>query len=161
MIVKSLLAGLALALSTAAVPQAVEPVPIDTVARAKFPHEDGKFVDALAAVNRFVNVNMTYQDDQSHYGKNDYWVMAPSDGKGDCEDYALTKEFLLSEAGFPTVENTKLVLVLVRDDGKIYGHAILAVKMPKGSIAYLDMRSEPMTRRELLARGYQFQNWEA
>lgn len=133
--------------------------PVDAAARAKFPAEDGQFVDALAAVNRFVNANMTYVDDKSHYGHDDLWVMAPDDGKGDCEDFALTKEFVLFEAGFHTIENTKLVLVLVHEKGQTFGHAILAVRMPHGSVAYMDLRDELMTRQELKAKGYEFFDW--
>jgi predicted transglutaminase-like cysteine proteinase len=161
MILKFALAGVLLLAPVPAVPQVTATVPVDSSARAKFPGEDGAFVDALAMLNKFVNANITYTTDREHYGKNDFWVMAPADGKGDCEDYALTKEYLLSEAGFSTVTNTKLVLLVVHDKSNLYGHAILAVKMPKGAIAYLDLTAEPMTKAELLAKGYEFQDWHA
>lgn len=151
--------ALCLASASPVISQTASTVPADTIARAKFPQEDARFVDALAAVNSFVNSNMAYEDDQKHYGYGDFWVTAPQDGKGDCEDYVLTKLFLLTEAGFPAVTNAKIVLVVVHHGGKSYGHAILAILMPKGSVAYLDMRQEPMTKAELIARGYQFQTW--
>jgi predicted transglutaminase-like cysteine proteinase len=88
--------------------------------------------------------------------------MAPADGKGDCEDYVLTKLFLLAEIGFPYVSNAKIVTVTILKGGKVVGaHAILAVLMPKGSIGYLDMTTEPMTRAELEAKGYHFFDWRA
>ena len=39
-------------------------------------------------------------DDQRHYGRAEYWNI-PTDGYGDCEDYALTKRRDLIAAGFP------------------------------------------------------------
>lgn len=165
---KSLLAAVLLlvpapVLSDAATEQVT--IPVDNIARAKFPKEDAKLVDGIAELNRFVNSHMVYTSDQPHYGHRDFWVMAPADGKGDCEDYALTKLFMLSEAGFPTVTNTKIVSLIVHVKGKIkdeiFGHAILAVLLPNGAVAYLDMTPEPMTRAELEARGYQFFDWKA
>jgi predicted transglutaminase-like cysteine proteinase len=137
------------------------PIPVDQVARAKFPAEDGQFVDSLAELNRVVNDGMTYTDDKSHYGVTDFWVMAPTDGKGDCEDYVLTKIFLLGEVGFPIARGIKIVTVLVHIGKEIDGHAILAVLMPHGSVAYLDMNDELMTRPELEAKGYVFFDWKA
>jgi predicted transglutaminase-like cysteine proteinase len=162
MVLLKALPALFLALApVAAVPETPAPVPIDTIARAKFPNEEAAFVDALAEMNRAVNAKMTYELDQDHYGVTDLWVMAPDDAKGDCEDYALTKLFVLGEAGYPIVTNAKLVLVAVHDKGQRFGHAILAVLMPHGSVAYLDMRDEPMTRDELVKRGYEFFDWKA
>lgn len=166
MIVKLLLAvALAAAPVSAQAPTteqqtAVAP-PVDSVARAKFPNEDGAIVDVIAGVNGYVNAKMTYTFDQEHYGYGDFWVMAPSDAKGDCEDYALTKLFVLAEMGFPIASDAKIVTVAVHEKGKTYGHAILAVRLPRGSVAYLDMRPELMTRQELEARGYEFFDWKA
>jgi predicted transglutaminase-like cysteine proteinase len=97
-----------------------------------------------------------------HYGVADYWVMLPQDMKGDCEDYALSKLFLLGQAGFPTVTNAKLVGVIVhRKDGS-EGHAILALRLKDGSVVYLDnLNDEPMTRKELVKQGYEFFDWRA
>jgi len=158
---RSVLIALALILPSAAVPKA-DLLPIDLVARAKFPYEDGRKIDALAAINRFVNDSIVSISDRDHYGVNELWVMNPPDGKGDCEDYSLTKLMILSEAGFPIVTNTKIVGVLVHHGNKAEGHALLAVLMPNGSVVYLDnLNSEPMTRAELQARGYQFFDWIA
>jgi hypothetical protein len=73
---------------------------------------------------------------------------------------------LLSNAGFPVVTNSKLVAVLVHyttKDGKdeAGGHMILAILMPSGAVAYLDLANEPMTRAELIAHGYEFFDWRA
>jgi predicted transglutaminase-like cysteine proteinase len=157
---RSLLA-LSLFAASPVTPQTTAPIPVDTIARTKFPQEDGKIVDALAELNRFVNQGITYQDDMTHYGVNDLWVQVPADSKGDCEDYALTKLFMLQEAGFPTISNTKIVMLIVHTKQGVLGHAILAVLLPHGAVAYLDLNNEPMTRPELKAKGYQFFDWVA
>jgi predicted transglutaminase-like cysteine proteinase len=85
---KLLLAACLVVSSAQAVPETTKPVklvveiPVDQIARAKFPNEDGKLVDALASVNDYVNKNMTYVTDQAHYGYEDFWVMAPSITRG-------------------------------------------------------------------------------
>jgi hypothetical protein len=63
---------------------------------------------------------------------------------------------MLQRSGFPIVSNTKVVAVAVHAEGKLFGHAILAVLLPHGSVMYLDMSLHPMTRDELVAKGYVF-----
>jgi predicted transglutaminase-like cysteine proteinase len=145
-----------------AIPQSPPTIPVDAVARAKFPKLSGDAVDWLANLNRQVNHMIQGESDMEHYGVADYWVMLPQDMKGDCEDYALSKLFLLGQAGFPTVTNAKLVGVIVhRKDGS-EGHAILALRLKDGSVVYLDnLNDEPMTRKELVKQGYEFFDWRA
>jgi predicted transglutaminase-like cysteine proteinase len=147
----------------APVPGAAVNLPVDKAARAKFPTAPRRVVDALAYVNRFVNARMQPVTDQDHYGVAELWVMYPQDGKGDCEDYALTKLGLLGEANYPLVANAKIVGVGVRVKGQqAVGHIILAIRLPGGAVAYLDnMYDEPMTRRELVRAGYIFFDWRA
>jgi predicted transglutaminase-like cysteine proteinase len=90
------------------------------------------------------------------------WVQYPADGKGDCEDYALTKLGMLEQLGVPVVTNTKLVSVIVKEPGGVEGHEILAILMPKGAVLYLDnMNRHLMTRPELEREGYTFFDWKA
>lgn len=143
---------------------APDAAPVDKVARAKFPKADRKLVDLVAYVNSFVNSRMTGVDDKEHYGVDDYWVQAPEDGAGDCEDYALTKILALSVLDLEDPAMLKLVLVVVHekkaDEGE--GHAILAFRFPSGEVAYLDNNyDELMTRKELKRAGYQFFDWRA
>lgn len=146
-------------------PQQVTP-PVDLLARAKAPHEPGKLVDIVAAINAYVNTHIEGESDLEHYGMPDFWVMYPADGKGDCEDYVLTKLGLLQQAGVPAISELKIVSVLVhyKDHGKekIEGHAILALRLPNKTVIYLDnMKAEPMTRAELVKAGYVFFDWIA
>jgi predicted transglutaminase-like cysteine proteinase len=155
---KSLFA-LALLIPAPAIPQ-TDAVPMDAIARAKFPHDDPQQVDALALINKAINASIQYQDDRSHYGMDELWVMFPADHKGDCEDYALTKMGVLSEAQFPIVTNARIVGVMVHHDGAEDGHAVLAVLMPSGAVMFLDNNNaEPMTKAELERQGYQFVDW--
>jgi predicted transglutaminase-like cysteine proteinase len=143
-----------------AVPQSVVSVPVDAIARAKFPHDDPATVDRIANLNRMVNASIKYESDDKHYGR-DQWVMRPPDNKGDCEDYVLTKIAYLHDGQFDIIRNTKFVSVMVTVEGKADGHAILAVRLPSGAVMYLDTTPEPMTRKELVAKGYTFFDWRA
>jgi predicted transglutaminase-like cysteine proteinase len=140
-----------------------ETVPIAAKARAKFRRTDPAQVDALAYINSYVNAAIIYEPDQDNYGVKDFWVMGPQNQKGDCEDYALTKLLVLSQANFNVVSGTKLVGVVVHHKKEaIGGHMILAVRFKSGEVAYLDSNfSDLMTRRELVARGYEFFDWKA
>jgi predicted transglutaminase-like cysteine proteinase len=167
---KLLLAACLVVSSAQAVPQptsAKTSLPADPVSEAKFSHDDAKLIDGLAYVNRFVNSAITYQSDKEHYGVNDHMVALPPDGKGDCEDFAYSKLELIEQAGFPIVTNAKLVFLVVGYHDKAgkeqyAGHAILALLLPSGAVAYLDNNSNYlMTRAELVARGYIFADWVA
>jgi predicted transglutaminase-like cysteine proteinase len=159
---RSALLALALLIPAPAVPETT--IPVDAIARAKFPNDSGPMVDALAYVNKAINASITPMSDQEHYGVADMWVMAPADGEGDCEDYTLTKIFVLQQAGFDIVGRTRLVAVFVHQKVKgvdsVEGHAILAVRLVSGAVMFLDNRyPEPMTHAELAARGYEIIDW--
>ncbi|MFM7085078.1 MAG: transglutaminase-like cysteine peptidase [Hyphomicrobium sp.] len=85
-------------------------------------------VQELEDINKYVNAIITPSSDKDLYGVREYWAV-PSD-RGDCEDYALLKQKLLVERGWPT---STLLLTVVRDDlGD--GHAILTVRTHEGDI---------------------------
>src|SRR5581483_5642251 len=54
----------------------------------------------LQEINEEVNRELTPEDDMIHYGVAEVWTI-PTDGRGDCEDYALLKRKKLIAAGFP------------------------------------------------------------
>lgn len=136
-------------------------VPADKVARSKFPTDDPELVDMLSFVNLLINEAITPESDLDHYGKQERFVSMPADGKGDCEDYALSKMELLGNLGMPLAGNAILLTVVVHAKGSVYGHAIVQLRMPGGAFMYLDSdHDEPMTKRELVADGYQFFDWD-
>jgi predicted transglutaminase-like cysteine proteinase len=81
----------------------------------------------LQAINAEVNAEITPVTDADHWGVAESWDY-PSDGKGDCEDYALFKRKRLVEAGFP---RRALLLTVVLDEDRA-GHAVLMVRTDRG-----------------------------
>jgi predicted transglutaminase-like cysteine proteinase len=65
--------------------------------------------------------------DMDHWGVVEKWSY-PDDGYGDCEDYALLKRRMLTEAGWP---REALLMTVVREKSGD-GHAVLTVKTDKG-----------------------------
>jgi predicted transglutaminase-like cysteine proteinase len=81
----------------------------------------------LVRINREVNDAVEATSDLDHWGALEKWSY-PTDGKGDCEDYALEKRKRLMEAGWP---RQALLITVVRDK-KGDGHAILTVRTDRG-----------------------------
>lgn len=81
----------------------------------------------LQEINRAVNLAIKPMDDQRHYGRAEYWNI-PTDGFGDCEDYALTKRRDLMAAGFPAPALRIAVVLTARGEA----HAILTVATNHG-----------------------------
>lgn len=80
----------------------------------------------LTEINDTVNRTVIARSDASVYGMTDFWTLA---GKfGDCEDYALTKQLLLRQRGWPM---TAMLMTVVRDENG-EGHAILTVRTSRG-----------------------------
>ncbi len=81
----------------------------------------------LEAVNERVNRAIKFEDDKEHYGRAEFWTI-PTDGYGDCEDYALTKRKALIDAGLPE----KALRVAVVRTWRGEGHAVLTVSTDHG-----------------------------
>lgn len=95
--------------------------------------------DQLDEANRAVNQAVRYASDLAQHGEVDRWSAALATfatGRGDCEDYAITKYAALTEAGFPRED---LRLVLVRDRAVRQDHAVL-VALLDGHWLVLDSR---------------------
>ena len=60
----------------------------------------------------------------------------PTDGKGDCEDYALLKRHMLTQRGWPS--SALLMTVVMDEDGE--GHAARTARTQGGDVI-LDKRS--------------------
>lgn len=81
----------------------------------------------IESVNKRVNARIQPMADLEHAGAPDAWDY-PTDGKGDCEDYALLKRRTLIEAGFPRAA----LLMTVVKDGNGDGHSVLMVRTSHG-----------------------------
>lgn len=82
---------------------------------------------ALETVNENVNRALRPVSDLEHYGRVEYWTI-PTDGMGDCEDYALTKRQLLMQAGMPL----RALRIAVARTWKGEEHAVLTVATDHG-----------------------------
>jgi len=81
----------------------------------------------LKQVNSAVNAAIWAEDDEKHYGRAEYWTI-PTDGYGDCEDYALAKRKQLIGAGFPEPA-LRIAIVITPREAR---HAVLTVDTDKG-----------------------------
>ena len=81
----------------------------------------------LDEINRVVNQEITPETDLEHYGVNEYWTV-PTDGRGDCEDYALLKRHKLMQLGWPS--SALLMTVVTDESGE--GHAVLTARTTAG-----------------------------
>lgn len=83
----------------------------------------------LIKVNKSVNDSIWPEDDSVHYGREEYWTI-PTDGYGDCDDYALTKRQKLQQAGLPELA-LRIAVVYSARSGR---HAVLTVATDKGDL---------------------------
>lgn len=81
----------------------------------------------LIATNSSVNQAVEATSDMAHWGVNESWDY-PTDGRGDCEDYALQKRKMLLKAGLPR-QALPITVVLDRHGD---GHAVLMVRTDHG-----------------------------
>ncbi len=76
----------------------------------------------LSAVNANVNDTPVWESDDNHYDIREHWTI-PSDGIGDCEDYALMKRKILIDDGVST--NLLRLATAYLPDGAL--HTVLIV----------------------------------
>lgn len=101
----------------------------------------------LDEVNRNINRAIAPATDNDIYGVSEYWTI-PVD-RGDCEDYALLKQRVLAERGWPM---SALLITVVRDE-KGEGHAVLTVRTALGDYV-LDNKVDEV--KIWNSTGYQF-----
>jgi predicted transglutaminase-like cysteine proteinase len=87
----------------------------------------------LSEINDIVNQTVVARSDQDLFGVVDYWTIAGT--FGDCEDYALTKQQMLRQRGWP---RGSVLMTVVRDENG-EGHAILTARTSRGDFV-LDNR---------------------
>lgn len=84
--------------------------------------------EGLTLVNGAVNDSIQYQNDFAHHGVTDLWnapIATLKDGRGDCEDYAIAKYFVLRQAGIASAD---IKILLVRDVVAAQDHAVTVVR---------------------------------
>ena len=106
----------------------------------------------LQAVNEGVNALLTYASDDETYGVGDHWATLQESlarGKGDCEDIAIAKMWLLNAAG---VNLADMRLVVLHDTLRGIDHAVLSV-VEDGHQFVLDNTAWKVGRADWM-RGY-------
>lgn len=91
----------------------------------------------MAGINEQVNDSIWPEDDKDHYGRVEYWTI-PTDGYGDCDDYAVTKRKELADAGFP--QPALRLAVAITPEGE--RHAVLTVATDHGDYVLDNLRAE-------------------
>jgi predicted transglutaminase-like cysteine proteinase len=108
--------------------------------------------ERLQTVNEGINALLTYASDEETYGVGDYWATLQESmarGRGDCEDIAIAKMWLLNAAG---VELSSMRLVVLKDTLRNLDHAVLSV-VENGHQYVLDNTAWKVGRADWM-RGY-------
>jgi predicted transglutaminase-like cysteine proteinase len=92
----------------------------------------------LARVNDYVNDAITYETDEEHYGAVNQWTLNAIGGRGDCEDYSVSKREALRAAGLP---DDALRIAIVRTPRGEF-HAVLTVDTDRGVLVLDNITSE-------------------
>jgi predicted transglutaminase-like cysteine proteinase len=109
--------------------------------------------ERLQAANESVNAALAYASDNEVYGVADHWATLAetlNKGRGDCEDIAIVKMWLLNAAG---VKLSAMRLVVLRDTLRNLDHAVLSV-IEGGHQYVLDNTTWKVGRADWM-RGYQ------
>ncbi len=85
--------------------------------------------EQLIAVNTDVNRRIRPMTDDDLFGVEEHWSY-PVNGYGDCEEYVLEKQRILTEAGWPK----SALLITVAKDVQNSGHAVLTVRTDHGDM---------------------------
>ena len=91
----------------------------------------------LNQVNSAVNASIWPEDDLAHYGRAEYWTI-PTDGYGNCKDYALAKRKDLAAAGFPILALRMAIVITPRQAR----HAVLTVATDKGDFVLDNLEND-------------------
>ncbi|MES0828187.1 transglutaminase-like cysteine peptidase [Ruegeria sp. SCP11] len=97
----------------------------------------------VKTINMRVNRRIHAVSDQSQYGTKEYWTL-PTQGSGDCEDFALQKKFELVQNG---LDPTKLLIATVLDTNR-NGHAVLVYRSSEGDLVLDNVTNRIKTWKE-------------
>lgn len=118
----------------------------------------------LSHINSFYN-KILPQFDKQKYGIDDYWSTRKEfliDGRGDCEDYVISKYFSLIENGF---DKKKLFLSVVKIKGEQNDHMVLLYFKNKDEIPLvldnLSFKVLPLNKRPTMSVKFIFNEYES
>ncbi|MFK5936839.1 MAG: transglutaminase-like cysteine peptidase [Sulfurimonas sp.] len=90
--------------------------------------KDASDIKKLNVVNTWVN-QIRYKSDKKNYGVNDYWATLyefVGKNRGDCEDYTITKYYILKELGIDPNRLKFTYVVYKNRQGKNISHMVLS-----------------------------------
>ncbi|MCE7027287.1 transglutaminase-like cysteine peptidase [Jiella sp. CBK1P-4] len=90
----------------------------------------------IVDVNAAVNNNIFPRTDEEIYGVAEYWAYPTSEG--DCEDFALLKQYMLEREGIPA--SALLVTVVKQTNGD--GHAVLTLRTDQGDFVLDNLETQ-------------------
>lgn len=143
-------------MSSALATQASAPSSIDELLQT---HRNSDEQTRVDAINSVLNL-LTYTNDDKKYGKADYWATPKesllNDG-GDCEDFAITKYFILRNLG---VDESKLQMMYTNVPSAGEAHMVLTYQPEQSHTPLVldNMKNEvlPTTERLDLVPIYSF-----
>jgi predicted transglutaminase-like cysteine proteinase len=98
---------------------------------------------SLQDINSRVNDAIWPESDDRHYGRPEYWTI-PTDGYGDCEDYALTKRKALIDRRFPQ----RALRMAVANTPGGERHAVLIVATDRGDFVLDNLTNAVVERHQ-------------
>jgi len=90
---------------------------------------DDEALRIAVKINRRVNARIRAAPDHEVYGVRERWTL-PERGAGDCEDFALLKKKLLTEAGLPG----SMLLLATGLNRQAEPHAVLVLRLRTGDV---------------------------
>ncbi len=90
----------------------------------------------IVDVNAAVNNNIFPRTDEEIYGTAEYWAYPTREG--DCEDFALLKQYMLEREGIPA--SALLITVVKQTNGD--GHAVLTLRTDQGDFVLDNLENQ-------------------
>lgn len=108
--------------------------------------------DKIIEINDYWNNNLHYRKDINKHNKLDYWDSPNNIIKtmsGDCEEYALIKQYYLSKESIPS----DIAICKINKLSKV-GHAVCVIDTDKGTFILDNRYYDVFTYEESIKRGY-------
>lgn len=96
----------------------------------------------MVKINASVNASIFPRTDLEMHGVAENWSYPTTEG--DCEDYALLKQYMLERAGFP--KSALLITVVRQPSGD--GHAVLTVRTDRGDFVLDNLEDRVLDWKE-------------
>lgn len=98
--------------------------------------------EEIIEINASVNSSIMPRTDKEIWGTAEYWSYPTSEG--DCEDFALLKQYMLERAGLP---RSALLMTVVRQRNGD-GHAVLTVRTDRGDFILDNLEEKVLDWKE-------------